>query len=303
MDTILQGVEGVACYIDDIIVTGETLEEHMERLEEVLKRLSRHGIHVKLPKRRFLQSSVVFLGHCIDANGIHPLKEKLKAILQAPAPTNVQELRSFLGLINYYRKFIPNAATILAPLNQLLRKGIKWNWSTACQRSFDKAKETLASNDILMHYTPSLPIKMAGDASAYGMGVVISHVLPDGSERPVAFASRTLSNSERNYAQVEKEALSLIFGVKRFHSYLYGRHFTLVTDHKPLTAILGPKKGIPPLAAARLQRWAWILSAYTYEIKFRPTGDHGNADGLSCLPLCITPPDDPNADPKVFNIS
>ena len=266
MDTILQGVEGVACYIDDIIITGKTLAEHMERLEEVLKRLLRHGIHVKLSKCRFLQPSVVFIGHRIDADGIHPLKEKLKAILQAPAPTNVQELRSFLGLINYYGKFIPNAATILAPLNRLLRKDAKWNWTTACQQSFDKAKETLASNDVLMHYTPSLPIKMAGDASAYGIGAVISHVLPDGSERPVAFASRTLSSSERNYAQVEKEALSLIFGVKRFHSYLYGRHFTLVTDHKPLTAILGPKKGIPPLAAARLQRWAWILSAYTYKI-------------------------------------
>ena len=132
-----------------------------------------------------------------------------------------------------------------------------------------------------MHYNPTLPIRLAGDASAYGIGAVIAHVFPDGSERPVAFASRTLSQSERNYAQVEKEALSLIFGVKHFHSYLYG---TIITDNKPLTAILGEKKGIPPLAAARLQRWAWILSAYKYEIQFRPSGDHGNADGLSRLP-------------------
>ena len=100
-----------------------------------------------------------------------------------------------------------------------------------------------------------------------------------------------------------RRRLSLIFGVKCFHSYLYCRHFTLVTDHEPLTAILGSKKGIPPLAATRLQIWAWILSAYTYEIEFHPTGDHGNADGLSPLPLRIIPPDDPNADTKVFSIS
>ena len=303
MDTILQGAEGAACYIDDIIVTGRTPAEHLEHLEEVFKRLLRHGVHVKRQKCRFLQPSVSFLGHRIDANGIHPLDDKLQAIAQAPAPVNVQELRSFLGLINYYGKFIPNAATILAPLNRLLRKDAKWNWSKECERSFNEAKKVLSSSSVLVHYDPALPIRLAGDASAYGIGAVIAHVMPDGSERPVAFASRTLSSSERNYAQVEKEALSLIYGVKHFHSYLYGRQFTLVTDHKPLTAILGPKKGIPPLAAARLQRWAWILSAYTYQIEFRPTGDHGNADGLSRLPLRNSPPDDPNSDPKVFNIS
>ena len=126
---------------------------------------------------------------------------------------------------------------------------------------------------------------------------MIAHILPGGTEQPVAFASRTLTSSERNYAQVEKEALSLIFGVERFHSYLYGRSFTIVTDHKPLTAILGPKNGILLLAAARLQRWAWILLAYQYEIKFRPTGDHGNADSLSCLPLDGISPEDTNSDP------
>ena len=303
MDTILQGIEGVACYIDDIIITGKSDEEHLSHLEEVLKRLVRHGVHVNRAKCCFLKPSVVFLGHRIDASGIHPTDEKLKAIVSAPAPKNVQELRSFLGLINYYGKFIPQAATILAPLNELLRQNVKWRWSTKCQESFQQAKETLISSNVLMHYDPSLPIRLAGDASAYGLGAVIAHVLPDGSERPVAFASRTLTSSEKNYAQVEKEALSLIFGVKHFHTYLYGRVFTIVTDHKPLTAILGPKKGIPPLAAARLQRWAWILSAYTYSIEFRPTNAHGNADGLSRLPLSGVTPKDHSSDPQIFNLS
>ena len=303
MDTILQGIEGVACYIDDIIITGKTPEEHLERLEEVLQRLLRHGIHVKKSKCRFLQPSVIFLGYRIDAEGIHPTQEKLKAIVEAPAPKNVQELRSFLGLINYYGKFIPNAATILAPLNDLLRKDAKWNWAEECQKSFELAKQTLVSSDVLMHYNPELSIRMAGDASAYGIGAVIAHVLLDGTEHPVVFASHTLMSSERNYAQVEKEALSLIFEVKHFHSYLYGRSFTIVTDHNSLTAILGPKKGISPLAAAGLQRWSWTLSVYHYEIEFRPTGEHGNADGLSCLPLSDVPAKETNNDAKIFNIS
>ena len=148
-----------------------------------------------------------------------------------------------------------------------------------------QGKNLLTTSRVLVHYNPDLPIKMAADASAYGIAAVVSHVFPDGREKPITFASRTLSPSEKKYAQIEKEALALIFGGRKFHQYLYGRRFTLVTDHRPLTTILGPKKGIPPIAAARIQRWAVQLSAYLYDIEFKPTKEHSNADALSRLPL------------------
>ena len=226
-----------------------------------------------------------YLGHRVDAQDVNTSAKKLKAILEAPKPQNVQELRSFLGLINYYGKFLPNLATMLHPLNVLLRNSQPWRWSQECTRAFQEAKRKLTEAPVLVHFDANLPLRLAGDASPYGVGAVISHVMPDGSEHPIAFASHTLSPSERNYSQVEKEALSLIFGVRKFHQYLYGRRFTIVTDYKPLTTILGPKQGIPALAAARMQCSALLLSAYAYNIQFWPTGSHGNADGLSRLPL------------------
>ena len=244
-----------------------------------------------------MQNSMEYLGHLITTS------KKVEAVVEAPAPQNVSELRSFLGLLNYYGKFIPNLASILHPLHSLLRSGQPWNWSHCCQRAFEIAKKSLVEAPLLVHYDPDLPISLAGDASAYGVGAIISHKMLDGTERPLAFASRTLSASERNYSQVEKEALSLIFGIKKFHQYLYGRHFTLITDHKPLTTILGPKQGVPQVAAARMQRWALMLSAYSYSIQFRPTLAHSNADGLSRLPLPADVAVGNPEDPTIFNLT
>ena len=256
METILQGVDGVACYLDDLIITGRSDKEHLDYLEEVLQRLLKSGVKANMDKCRFFQNSVEFPGHRIDSKRIHATDNKLQAIQKAPLPRNVTELRSFLGLVNCYEKFTPQAATLLHPLNALLCKNKTWKWFKKCQQSFESAIVALSSSSVLVHYDPDLPIHLAGDASAYGLGAVISHVLPDGTEQPIAFASRTLTGAERNYSQIEKEALAPVFGVKRFHVYLYGLMFTLVTDHKPLQTILGPKKGIPTVTAARLQRWA-----------------------------------------------
>ena len=303
MDVLLQGIPHVMCYIDDILVTGVDDTEHLRNLEEVLQRLEHYGLRVKKSKCEFMQPSVNYLGHRIDAQGLHTMPAKLDAIVQASAPENVKQLRSFLGLLNYYGSFIPNLATIVHPLNRLLRDDVTWKWDSKCAQAFTQAKLALTSSKVLVHYDPSLPITLAGDASAYGIGAVISHTLPDGSEHPIAFASHTLSPSEQNYAQLEKEALSLIFGVKKFHQYLYGRQFMLVTDHKPLMTILGPKKGIPSLAAARLQRWAVLLSAYRYDIKFKPTDAHANADGLSRLPLASSIMEGQSHEASTFNLA
>ena len=146
---------------------------------------------------------------------------------------------------------------------------------------FVKSKKQLQDSPLLVHYDLKKSLRLACDASPYGVGAVISHVMKNGEEKP--FASRTLTASERNYSQIEKEALSIVFGVKRFHSYLYGRRFTLLTDHQPLVTILGPKVGVPPLAAARMQRWSLILAAYQYEIEYRKSAEHANADALSRL--------------------
>ena len=288
METILQGLTNVQCYIDDILVTGTSEQEHLHNLEEVLKHLSEYGIRVKREKCAFFKDTVEYLGHLISEEGLHTAPKKVEAIQATPAPKNIQELRSFLGLLHYYGKFIPDLASLVHPLNQLLHSGPTWTWTEECEQAFVLAKKQLTSATVLAHYNPQYPLRLAADASSYGLGTVISHVFPNSLERPIAFASRTLTTSERNYSQLEKEALSLVFAVKKFYQYLYGREFILYTDHKPLTTILGPKRGIPPLAAARLQRWALQLSAHQYKIQFRPTKAHANADALSRLPLQST---------------
>ena len=249
-----------------------------------------------------MSSLKILLGHHVDSQGLHTLPSKVEAVLQAPDPENLQQWRSFLGLLNY-GKFIPSLASIVYPLNQLLQEDTKWSWTPACAQAFTAAKQALDSTKVLAHYDPSLPITMAGDASAYGIGSVISHVLPDCSEKPIAFASQTLSSSEKNYCQLEKEALSLVLGVKKFHQYLYGCKFTLITNHMPLLAILGAKKGIPLLAAARLQRWSILLSAYSYDIQFKSTSAHANADSLSRLLISDTSMPYQSVEVSLFNVA
>ncbi|XP_061151222.1 uncharacterized protein K02A2.6-like [Syngnathus typhle] len=296
MDQILSGLPGVQCYLDDILCTGSTDDEHLRNLDATLQRLKDYGLRVRKDKCDFFKPSVEYLGHVIDAEGLHTAPSKVAAVVDAPPPQNISQLRSFLGLLNYYGRFISNLSSLLQPLHELLRRDKTWKWTASCQEAFEKAKGALTTSKVLTHFNPSLPLQLACDASPYGVGAILSHVLPGGEEKPIAFASRTLNKTESNYAQLEREALSIVFGVRKFHQYLYGRKFTLLTDHRPLTTILGPHTGIPSLAACRLQRWALLLSAHAYDIRYRKSDFHCNADGLSRLPLPVTRPESDTVD-------
>jgi hypothetical protein len=284
MDQILAGLEGVCCFIDDILITSKDMRTHVMLLDQVLQRLEEYGVLVKKEKCAFAVSQVDYLGHCISGNGIRPNNDKIKAIQAIETPRNVSELKSFLGAVTFYHKFLPNFATICTRLYQLTRTGAKWSWSSQCAKAVNKIKSMLASELVLAHYDPTLPLKVASDASPYGVGAVLAVVDSHGNERPVAYASRTLTPAERNYSQLEREAVGIMFAIKRFHKYIYGRHFILVTDNKPLTSIFSPSKEVPTLSALRLQRWALALMAHNYTIEFRKTEDHGNVDMLSRFP-------------------
>ena len=175
----------------------------------------------------------------------------------------------------------------MKPLYSLLSKQTKWFWDEQQEGAFQKAKEALQEDSLLVHYDGSKPLLLACDASQYGIGAVLSHII-DGQERPIAYASRTLNDAEINYSQLEKEGLAVVFGVTKFHNYLYGRHFQIDSDHQPLSYLFSESRGIPERASGRIQRWALTLSAYQYSIRYKPGKSLSNADALSRLPRAAT---------------
>ena len=202
-------------------------------------------------------------------------------IVNMKTPENVAELQSFLGGLTFFAHFIRNYADIVSPLYELLRSNVKWQWTPERKGAFENAKKHLVSHDVLVHYNPDLSIKITCDASPRGLGAVLFHVFFNNEQKPIAYASRVLTRAEQNYSQLDREALALVFGVKKFHQYVYGRKFQLETDHKPLTYIFGPKKGIPQMAANRVQRWAIFLAGYDFDISHMKGKDNGPADALS----------------------
>ena len=291
---LLAGIEGTVVWLDDLLVQGKTKEEHDQPLMEIADRISKMGLRANPDKCEFYKDNLDYLGWHLDKDGKEPLRSRVSALLDAPAPQEIGELQSFVGKLNFYDKFLPHRATVCEPLYRLYDEGTAWRWGAKEQEAFDAAKEMLCSGDLLVHYDLDRELVLSCDASPVGLGAVLAHVFDEG-ERPIEYASRALNAAERNYSQIDKEALSIVFAVKKFHRYLAGRRFAIYTDHKPLLGIFGKESKVPKIVSPRVERWMITLGCYDYDLRFRPGKNHGNADALSRL---IVPATAPNAVPE-----
>lgn len=281
MEVILAGLtfDICLCYLDDVIVFGRNLAEHNHRLETILTRFREHDMRVKLTKCVFASPQVTYLGHSISQQGVTPDPSKVAAVQQIPSPCSVKEVRSFLGLTGYYRRFIPNYATLSQPLTKLTTKEYcnNFKWTDDCNAAFQKLKTLLCSAPLLRYPNFHREFVLQTDASDVGVGAVLSQYDDLGVEHVVAYASKTLSPRERNYSTTEKEAFAIQFGTQHFRVYLLGRKFLIVTDHNALTWLhtMEPK--------GRIARWLMDLQEFDFEVKHRPGRLHNNADALSRL--------------------
>lgn len=283
MSQKLTNIPNVIVFIDNIYMCGKTYLEMKNTLEQVLIKLKECEFKLKAGKCKFFRTSIDVFGYRISKDGIQIIKENIDPIIKLPPPENLTMLKSFLGKINYYGRFLKDLASILNPLYECTKKG-KFVWTNECQRAFLLIKEKLASAESLTHYNPDLPLILTCDASSNGLGAIISNRGTDGIIRPIAFASKKLNDTEKKYTALDKEALAIIFGITKFYNYTYGRNFELETDNSALVRIFGPHKAIPKMAAKRLQHYAIFLSAFNYTIRHIGT-DKNPADYLSRSPI------------------
>ena len=269
----------VVCYLDDVLVVSRTLDEHLEHLRAVLETLRREQLYAKLSKCHWAQEQIEYLGHIVSADGVRMDPKKSAAVRNWPVPKNLQELRKFLGLTNYFRKFIERYSILAAPLTNLLKKGAFASasaWTAACQAAFDAIKKAVASDILLAYpdYSQPFRVEVVSDASVHGSGAVL---LQNG--RPIAFASRKFSGAETRYTTGEQEFLAVLHALKEWRCYLEGHPFTVKTDHKPLTFL----DGVPTLNR-RQARWMEYLARFDYTWEYLK-GSMNVADALSRHPL------------------
>lgn len=280
METTLAGLQWDICliYLDDIIVYAKTFEEMNRNLSRVFEKLAAAGLKLKAKKCTLFAQSVEYLGHVVSEHGISTDPKKTEVIRKWPRPNNVTELRSFLGFCSYYRKFVPNFAVLAKPLHVLTQKGQGFLWSEECQEGFEILREKLTKAPMLSHPDFSKPFVLDTDASDVAIGAILSQV-HGGEERVISYASRCLTKAERKYCVTRKELLAIVYFVKYFRHYLYGKPFLVRTDHSSLRWLLNKKD-----AEGQLARWIETLSTYEIQVQHRPGKLHRNADALSRIP-------------------
>lgn len=278
IERILTGLPGVKTFIDDILVFAASKKEHDNILQAVLDRLKSSGATINKRKCEFGRKEVVFMGHRLSGDGISPTDDKVDAIKRFRDPQTVEELRSFLGLVNYLGKFIPDLATLTTPLRHLLRKSSRFAWAKEQKLAFAKIKDVLANPKNLGYYSPLDKTIVIADASPTGLGAVLIQE-KDGEKRVICYISKGLSEAEQAYAQNEKEALALVWSVERLEMYLRGLRFLLLTDHQPLKVLFETKQR----PCKRIERWALRLQSFRFRIVHIP-GKANIADPISRLP-------------------
>ena len=285
MSETLSGLAGTVCMMDDILVHGRTKEEHDERLTHVLQRLQEAGITLNTDKCCFSQTSVTFLGHLIDGAGIRPDPEKVAAIQGVRKPENIGDIRRFLGMVNQLSKFSNHLADLTQPLRELLIKDRSWIWGESQEQAFDKIKQALTNSPVLALFDPSLETIVSADASSYGLGAVLLQRQRDSQLKPVAFVSRSMTPTEKRYAQIEREALAFTWACERLADYLVGLKFHIHTDHKPLVPLFS-SKNLEELPI-RVQRFRLRMMRYNFTISHVPGKKLLIADTLSRAPCNI----------------
>lgn len=277
MQTVCAGLRWDICliYLDDIIVFSSTFEQHLERLESVFNRLQNAGLRLRSKKCSLFKHRVSYLGHVITENGVETDPQKVKCIRLWPTPTNVSDLRSFLGLCSYYRRFVKGFAAIANPLHGLTQKDKKFDWNADCETAFQDLKRLLVTSPVLALPDFSKQFVLDTDASGSGIGAVLSQI-QDGAEQVISYGSRSLTKAERRYSITRKELLAVVHFIKTYRPYLYGRRFVLRTDHSALKWMMSFKE-----PEGQLARWLDTLSEYDFEIRHRAGRIHGNADALS----------------------
>lgn len=277
MNSVLMGLQGLKCfvYLDDIVIYGRSFEEHNNRLLEVFDRIRNANLKLKPEKCEILRKEVIYLGHIISSEGIKPDPRKIKDVKHFPTPKTVKNIKSFLGLAGYYRKFIEDFSKIAVPLSKLLRKDSKFLWTDLTDKAFQTLKEKLITPPILQYPNFEKPFILTTDSSSFAIGAVLSQNYT-GNDLPIAYASRILNSAETRYSTTEREMLAIVWAVNHFRPYLYGTKFTIITDHKPLTFL---KRMQDP--GSRLLNMRLKLEIYDFEIKYKIGRNNTNADALS----------------------